>query len=172
MWLKVYKPSETIINGNIIGQPCTQHFGVVSREALLANRGNFSSFIFLLLFYFFKFKSMCVTIPPQPGGREIMVRRLGRSSTSTIVWFLQSQVKVRVVTLWWELEIGKVDILMLIKPLKTYLDHKEFPKLTPLIDIQVAHQEGEENLHHNLSLRHHKQWSSRESSCRKKSNKT
>ena len=134
------------------------------------NIGNFSSFV--SIFTFLKFKSTCVKIPPRPGAGEITVRRLGRASASTIVGLLQSQVKVSVVTLWLELEIGKVDILLLIKPLKTYLDCKEFPKLTPLIDIQVAHQEGEEKLHHNLNLRHHKQWSSRESSCRKKLNKT
>ena len=97
-----------------------------------------------------------MTIPPQPGGREIMVRRLGRASASTIVGLLQIQVKVRVVTQWLQLEIGNVDILLLIKILKTYLEYKEFPKLTLLIDIQVAHKEGEEKLHHNLSLRHHK----------------
>ena len=101
-----------------------------------------------------------------------MVSWLGRASASTIVGLLQIQVKVRVVTLWLEIEIGKVDIFMLIKPLKTYLDHKEFPKVTLMIDIHVAHEEGEEKMHHNLSLKHHKQWSNKESSCRKKPNKT
>ena len=64
-----------------------------------------------------------------------MVRWLGRASASTLVGLLQSQVKVRVVTLWLELEIGKVDTFMLTKLLKTYLDHGKSPKLTLLIDI-------------------------------------
>jgi hypothetical protein len=49
-------------------------------------------------------------IPPRLWGGEIMVRRLGRASASTLVGLLQSQVKVRAVTLWLELEIGEVDI--------------------------------------------------------------
>ena len=74
-------------------------------------------------------------IPPRLGGREIMVIWLGRASASTLVGFLQSQVKVRVVTLWLELEIGKVDIFFLKKLLETSLEHDESPKLTLLIDI-------------------------------------
>ena len=74
-----------------------------------------------------------MTIPPQLGGGEIKVRQLGRASTSTLVGLLQSQVKARVVTLWLELEIGEVDIFMLIGVLKTYLDHNEVPILNFLI---------------------------------------
>jgi hypothetical protein len=77
-----------IINGKVIGKHCTQHFGIVSRESLLVNRGNFSSFVFI--FTFLKLKSTCVMIPPCPGGGEITVRRLGRAYAYTIVGLLQS----------------------------------------------------------------------------------
>ena len=69
---------------------------------------------------------------------------------------LQSQVKVRAVTLWLELEIEEVDIFMLIGLLTTYLDHNEAPILTMLIIILTVHHEGEEKLHHSPKFRHKK----------------